>query len=163
MPGKDGDRLEQNTRVFPNPYGAAGQIPEQGYPPQGWDGQDGFQDPGLGYDPALYGQQPEYGFPQEPDVGGYSEAYAPEYDSQDERDYDGEDYDDFSGDEDYSVYQDEMDNTHRFHIAMNVFDTASVLAGIVVIFALSALIFSLLSWVRTDITHSFVILQNRIQ
>lgn len=161
MPGKDGGSLEQNTRVFQNPYGNPGRIPEQEYQPQDWNGQPGFEDPGLAYDPALYGQEPDYDPQEEPGYEQeYEEEYAPEYDEG----YDGE-YDEYQDeeDEDYSVYEGEEDNTHRFHVAMNVFDTASVLAGVVVIFALSALIFSLLSWVRTDITHSFVILQNRIQ
>lgn len=146
--------MEQNTRVFQNPYSDPGQF--QGYSPQDWDGHPGLDDPSQGYDPALYGQQPDL-LPGE-------EGYTPEYDGEYDPDYDGDEeaYGEFQ-DEDYSVYQDERDNTHRFHLAMNVFDTASVLAGIVVIFALSAIIFSLISWVRTDITHSFVILQNRIQ
>jgi hypothetical protein len=143
--------LEQNTRVFQNIYGNPGRIQAEEASEKGWGGQADFEVPYQGYgDGAELYQE------------GYEAEYDPEYDQDQEYD---EEYDDpqDAEDEDYSVYQDEADNTHRFHLAMNVFDTASVLAGVVVIFALSALIFSLFSWVRTDITHSFVILQNRIQ
>lgn len=94
---------------------------------------------------------------------GYEPLEDDDYDHQDEDEEYGDAYDGDLEDEDYSIYNEELDDTHKFRIAMNVFDTASVFAGIVVIFALTTLIFSLLSWIRTDITHSFVILQNRIQ
>jgi len=141
--------LEQNTRVFYNNYGNPSQSQSEEAWDQDWDGRADYEVPGQGYGDGLQ---------------LYPEGYEPQYDPEYDEDY-GVEYDDpqDAEDEDYSVYDDETDNTHRFHLAMNVFDTASVLAGVIVIFALSALIFSLLSWVRTDITHSFVILQNRIQ
>ncbi len=68
-------------------------------------------------------------------------------------------------DEDYEIYEEEpeVSTGHRFRTAMNVFDSMSVLAGVVVILVLTALIVSLVTWLRTDIMHSFVILQSRIQ
>ena len=57
----------------------------------------------------------------------------------------------------------EENDPNRFRVAMSVFDTASIVMGIVVIFALTTLIVSILSWLRTDITHTFVILQSRVQ
>lgn len=54
-----------------------------------------------------------------------------------------------------------LDNAHRFRIAMNVFDAISVIAGLMTILVLVALLVSLVSWLRTDITHSFTLLQTR--
>ncbi len=67
---------------------------------------------------------------------------------------------------DYDVLDEGLEERHgfrRFRVAMNVFDTAGILAGVVVILALTALIVSMVSWLRTDILHSFVILQSSIQ
>jgi hypothetical protein len=66
------------------------------------------------------------------------------------------------GEEAYGAYE-QGDEKRRFRVAMNVFDTVSVLMGLVVILALTALIVSMVSWLRTDILHSFVILQSGIQ
>ena len=70
-------------------------------------------------------------------------------------------YDSQYEEEAYAVYDES--GGRRFHVAMNVFDTASILMGIVVILALTALIVSMVSWLQADITHSFVLLQSNIQ
>lgn len=127
--------MDQNTRVF----------------------QGAYQDPqgqGNGFAPTGY-EAPYEGFEEDYEEHPYEDEY--------EEEYDEEALPPQGVEEEYSVYHEELDSTHRFRVAMNVFDTASVFAGIVIIFALTALIISLVSWVRTDITHSFVILQNRIQ
>ncbi len=105
--------------------------------------------------------------PEEEDVenGLYASAGYEEDEEGYEEDYAGYELEEgyLPQEEEYSMFHEELDDQHRFHVAMNVFDTASVLAGVVVILALTALIFSLFSWVKTDITHSFVILQSNIQ
>ena len=101
----------------------------------------------AGFDPAM-----------EP----YSEVYDEQGYEYAQEDQDGFDYDDTEDEGDYSVYSEE-ESGGRFHMAMNVFDTMSVLMGVVVILALTTLIISIISWLRADITHSFVILQSRIQ
>ena len=69
----------------------------------------------------------------------------------------------YAVDDDYSAYNEELDNSHRFHIAMNVFDTISVIAGVAIALILVALLAGLISWLRTDITHSFTLLQSQIK
>ncbi len=65
--------------------------------------------------------------------------------------------------EEYSAYDEELDNEHRFHIAMNVFNMVSVLAGLLVILLLVAMLIGLISWLSNDITHSFTLWQSTIQ
>ena len=87
--------------------------------------------------------------------GYYQEDMPPDYNGYDvygEESYEESEFDDL-----------EDDNPKGFRVAMSVFDTASIIMGIVVIFALTTLIVSILSWLRTDITHTFVILQSRVQ
>lgn len=135
--------MDRNDRVFYGTYddpqepqnGLNGAMPGGGY-------EDGYGD---GYDDG-------YG-------GGYDDGYGQPYDEAAMDGYDGGNPE--GGD--YSVYDGEGEPPRRFHLAMNVLDTVGVLAGVVVILALTALIISLVSWVSADITHSFVILQSRIQ
>ncbi|MDD3409483.1 MAG: hypothetical protein PHY12_01595 [Eubacteriales bacterium] len=65
--------------------------------------------------------------------------------------------------EEYSDYNEELDDTHRFHVAMGVFNTVSVLAGLVVILLLSALLIGLITWLQADITHSFTLFTSKLQ
>lgn len=68
------------------------------------------------------------------------------------------------GEMDDAYYENEaLDSAHRFRVAMNVFDTVSVLVGVVVVLVLVALLVSLFSWLRTDVTHTFALLQTRLQ
>lgn len=123
-------------------------------------GNDGF------FSPQEYGdeeQAEEYYTQEDYGAEGYVEdggVYDAGNDGMSDQGMNG---DELSEEEYYSVYNEELDGTHRFHVAMNVLDTASVLAGVVVILVLIALIASLFSWLRTDITHSFVLLQSGIQ
>lgn len=141
--------MNRNTPAF---YGNDGQ-------PQSFE-NDGF------FSPQEYsdeGQAEEYDIQEDYDAEGYSEnggVYDAENDGMSAPGMNGEE---LSDEEYYSVYNEELDGTHRFHVAMNVLDTASVLAGVVVILALIALMASLVSWLYTDITHSFVLLQSGIQ
>ena len=64
-------------------------------------------------------------------------------------------------DEEYSDYSEELDDSHRFHIAMNVFNLISVLAGLAVILVLVAILVSLLTWLQRDITQSFTLLTSQ--
>ena len=84
----------------------------------------------------------------------YGDAYA------EETAYEGDPYGEYDQ-EDYQIYDDALEHESRGR--MNLFDAAGVLVGLIVIFVLTALIITLISWIRTDITHSFVILQSNIQ
>ncbi len=134
--------MEQNTRVFYANYGDA-----SGYAPEG--GPEYGQEYGQQYGEGQYEEGPYEEGPYE----GYDPSMAYEDGAEEE----------FPQEGDYSVYNEELEGGHRAHWALGVMDTVSVLAGVVVILALTALIISLVSWLRTDITHSFVILQSRIQ
>lgn len=65
--------------------------------------------------------------------------------------------------EDYSEYNEQLDDTHRFQVAMNVFNLISVLAGLAVILVLVALLISLLTWLQSDITQSFTLITSQLQ
>ena len=65
--------------------------------------------------------------------------------------------------EEYSDENEELDDLHRFHVAMNVFDLISVLAGLAVILVLVAILVSLLTWLQSDITQSFTLLTSQLQ
>ena len=101
---------------------------------------------------------------QEPyDSGGDYETY-----EQDPGEYDYDYPDTGSGgfeqeSSDYAVYEDEREGMRRFHVAMNALNSVSVLAGVVVIFVLTALIVTMVSWLQEDILHSVVLLQSGIQ
>ena len=127
--------MEQNTQVFT--YGAHPEMSGNEFEYAEPYGEDEY-----GY--AGYGEEGGYGGYEV----GYDDGYGPEMDIPEE---------------DYAVYDEGLDNDHRFHLAMNAFNTASVFTGLVVIFALTALIISLVSWIQTDISHSFVLLQSGIQ
>ena len=116
----------------------------------------------FSYDPPLEipGDQQGYAGPYGEDVYGYAGYEG----------YDG--YESYAGEsgyepeyleEDYVIYNDGPDSANHFHIAMNAFSLVSLLAGLVVIFALTTMIITLVSWIHTDITHSFVLLQSGIQ
>lgn len=96
----------------------------------------------------LYEQQPSYGEQQPP----YEEDQPPY----------GDPYD-----EEYSGYHEAMDESMnqggRFKVAMGVFDTVSILVGIGVILLLVAMLVSLVSWLRSDILHSALLLQSGLQ
>ena len=112
---------------------------------------------------VFYGKdayQTEYS-PDEPYYEENPEGYVYEHEDREaypeETNYALEDMD-----EDYDVYE-EDGGEKRFHVAMNMFDLLSVLLGIVTILVLTSLIVSIVSWFRTDIFHSIVLLQSRIQ
>lgn len=65
--------------------------------------------------------------------------------------------------DDYSDDHEELDRGNRVRTAMNIFNTFSVLGGVVVILVLLAMVFSLYSWLRNDILHSLTLLQGGIQ
>lgn len=65
--------------------------------------------------------------------------------------------------EEYSDYHEELDQEERTRTAIGVFNLVSMLAGVAVILVLVAMLFSLLSWLRTDIVHSITLLQSGIQ
>ena len=65
--------------------------------------------------------------------------------------------------EDYSEDNEELDDMHRFHVAMNVFDLVSVLIGLAVILVLVAILVSLITWLQSDITQSFTLLTSQLQ
>lgn len=91
---------------------------------------------------------------------------APEGYPQDEEQYDHVEYIDYSQsgfeEGEYSDDNEELDDTHRFHVAMNVFDLISVLAGLAVILVLVAILVSLITWLQSDITQSFTLLTSQL-
>ena len=97
-----------------------------------------------------------------------SERYPIDY-SYEERDgnqEDGVDYIDYSHtgfEEEPSDYSDELDDAHRFHVAMNVFDLISVLVGLAVILLLVAILVSLITWLQRDITQSLTLFTSNLQ
>ena len=107
----------------------------------------------------LYEQQPSYGEQQPPYEPAY-DAQEPPYE-EDQPPY-GDPYD-----EEYSGYHEAMDEAMnqagRFKVAMGVFDTVSILVGIGVILLLVAMLVSLVSWLRSDILHSALLLQSGLQ
>ncbi len=96
------------------------------------------------------------------------EPYDEEYDAYDEA-ADMEPYDDPAYDEDeylqddYSDYHAALDEASRFKVAMGAFDLVSVLVGVVVILVLVGMLVSLLTWLRSDIQHSALLLQSGLQ
>ena len=107
----------------------------------------------------LYEQQPSYGEQHPPYEPAY-DAQEPSYE-EDQPPY-GDPYD-----EEYSGYHEAMDEAMnqagRFKVAMGVFDTVSILVGIGVILLLVAMLVSLVSWLRSDILHSALLLQSGLQ
>ena len=99
------------------------------------------------------------------DGAGY---YPPEYVPEQEAEAEDQpvEYIDYSKagfeEEDYSDYNEELDNTHRFHVAMNVFDLISVIVGLAVILLLVAILVSLITWLQSDITQSFTLLTSQL-
>lgn len=59
-------------------------------------------------------------------------------------------------------YMDEEEPELRFGVAVHVFDMISSLVGVFVILILVAMLLTLVDWLRTDILHSFVMLQSGI-
>lgn len=92
----------------------------------------------------------------QPEESYGEETEAPEYA------YDPTAYDE-TYNEEYSDYHESVDNAARFKIAMGVFDTVSILVGVLVILVLVALLVSLVSWLRSDIMHSVLLLQSGLQ
>ncbi|MEG0492997.1 MAG: hypothetical protein RR696_07310 [Clostridia bacterium] len=77
--------------------------------------------------------------------------------------YSEEDYDESYIGEEYSDAHEAFEVNGRFKVAMGVFDTVSILVGVLVIFALVALLLSLLNWLRSDIMHSVLLIQTGLQ
>ena len=114
----------------------------------GFSPYDEAQPPYEQTQPAYDGNHPSY------------DAQDPLYDES-QPDY-GDPYD-----EEYSDYHEAMDEAMneagRFRVAMGVFDTVSILVGIGVILLLVAMLVSLVSWLRSDILHSALLLQSGLQ
>lgn len=91
----------------------------------------------------------------------YEEPYGEPFEEYGQEDME-DGFSDHEFDDDDPAYHEDGGN-HRFRVAMNVFDTTSILIGVVVILALTALITSMVSWLRADIIHSFGMLQSGIQ
>ena len=59
-------------------------------------------------------------------------------------------------------YQTEAEGGNRLGVAVHVFDVISSLVGVFVILILIAMLLTLVDWLRTDLLHSFVLLQSGI-
>lgn len=108
----------------------------------------------------------------EPEVYAASPDFAPYGDAQppyEEQPYEEENQPSYGDpyDEEYSDYHEAIDEAvsqaGRFRVAMGVFDTVSILVGIGVILLLVAMLVSLVSWLRSDILHSALLLQSGLQ
>ncbi len=94
----------------------------------------------------------------------YQAAYPPQpEENPQDADVDYIDYAQNGFDEEYSDYNEELDDAHRFHVAMNVLDLISILAGLAVILVLAAILISLLTWLQGDITQSLTLFASQLQ
>ena len=59
--------------------------------------------------------------------------------------------------------QERLDRQDRFRVAEGVMNCLGVVLGVVCIFVLLALLFSLISWLNQDISSTFSILRTRFQ
>ncbi len=59
--------------------------------------------------------------------------------------------------------QEEWERRERWSLASKMLDFLGVVLGMVCIFILLALLFSLLSWLRQDVSSTFSILSTRFQ
>lgn len=105
--------------------------------------QPAYEEPA--YDEQAYGQPPYEDACQDAEAYAYEEAPYP---------------DDL---QDYSDYHEEMDSKARFKVAMGVFDTVSILVGVLVILVLVGILIALVNWLRSDIMHSVLLLQSGLQ
>ncbi|MBE5801367.1 MAG: hypothetical protein E7319_03675 [Clostridiales bacterium] len=107
---------------------------------QAYAGQQEYaDDPGL-YQEVAYSTYPEAGYADyELEAGAYEDDAA---------------YDDLN---------DEVESEGNFTAAIHAFDVISSLVGVFVIFVLVAMLLTLVDWLRTDILHSFVLLQSGIR
>lgn len=62
----------------------------------------------------------------------------------------------------YAEYLAQEEPENRFGVAVHVFDVISSLAGVFVILILVAMLLTLVDWLRTDLVHSFMLLQSGI-
>ena len=93
------------------------------------------------------------------DEEGYYEE--PAYDPQGELLYRTVDYAPYP-EPGYADYQQEEEHGSRLGVAVHVFDIISSLVGVFVILILIAMLLTLVDWLRTDLLHSFVLLQSGI-
>ena len=77
--------------------------------------------------------------------------------------YPQEEYYDPYDEADYSDDHEVLDRESKVRAAMGVFNSISILAGVVIILILLAMLVSLASWLRRDILHSLALLQGGIQ
>lgn len=89
-----------------------------------------------------------------PEDGDYDDESQDPYDYNEGEPYEGEDYSD---------YHEALDHEGQMHTAIGVLNTASILAGVVVILVLVAMLLSLVSWLRGDILHTITLFQSGIQ
>lgn len=85
----------------------------------------------------------------------------PVYDQQGEPLYHTVDYQPYP-EPGYADYQTEGEGGNRLGVAVHVFDVISSLVGVFVILILIAMLLTLVDWLRTDLLHSFVLLQSGI-
>ncbi|MCE5342759.1 MAG: hypothetical protein LLF96_04110 [Eubacteriales bacterium] len=65
--------------------------------------------------------------------------------------------------QEYSDFNEELDDTHRFRVAMSVFNLISILAGLALILVMVAILISLITWLQGDITQSVTLLTSNLQ
>ncbi len=133
------------------PYNA-----QQGY-------EQAFQyDENAVYDEA-YGQAVAYGeAPVYDEAALYDESAQPQYQQMEHQRYPEPGYADYLPQEEEAEGYDGADADMRFGVAVHLFDGISSLIGVFVILVLVAMLLTLINWLRTDILHSFVMLQSGI-
>ena len=140
--GKDVKNVEDNTRV----YDPVPEAPEE----------EAFElDEVL--EPYAPMDEPEYVHYQD------KAAYAGESSGEYADEYPQEEYYEPYDEADYSDDHEALDREGKVRAAMGVFNSISILAGVVIILILLAMLVSLGSWLRRDILHSLALLQGGIQ
>ena len=78
--------------------------------------------------------------------------------------YENDGYEVLEDDGAYDEFEEgEYASEEGFHVALGALDIISMLAGVAAVFVLTALIISLISWLRADISHMFSMFGSRIQ
>ncbi len=85
------------------------------------------------------------------------------YDTVDENDGASFEEDSQNGYEDDASEYEEINDTHRFHIAMNVFNLISILVGLAIILVLVAVLVSLATWLQGDVSQTLTLFTANIK
>lgn len=63
----------------------------------------------------------------------------------------------------YSDEHEAVDHENRFRFAIGTFNLVSIVVGVLVILVLVAMLLTLVDWLRSDITHTALLMQSGLQ